>query len=153
MTDANETWTPVLNYERQYECSTLGNVRRICATHNLVPVLTHRGYGRLTLCKTNGRKTITIHRIILSSFSKENKSLEINHKDGDKTNNALDNLEWCSRSENAAHAKRTGLYEYKLNQELVDQIKLTKLETELSNRELGKVFGLSHPTIGEALKK
>lgn len=66
-------------------------------------------YG--TNISTNGiKKTITVHRAVIESFieNKEEK-LIVNHKDGNKLNNNLDNLEYCTYSENTKHAVNTGL--------------------------------------------
>lgn len=59
----------------------------------------------------NKKKTFRLHRLVLMAFQpvKNMDSLEVNHIDGDKTNNKLENLEWCTPSENQQHAFNTGL--------------------------------------------
>jgi hypothetical protein len=72
------------------------------------PVLSSKGYYYVMLSPF--RKTISVHRLIALTFLPvvENKT-EVNHIDGDKLNNRVENLEWCTRSENQFHAYRIGL--------------------------------------------
>lgn len=66
---------------------------------------TYNGY--LTVCLNNQRKKV--HRLVLQTFSNSISSLQVNHKDGDKTNNNYNNLEWCTSKENTIHAVLMGL--------------------------------------------
>ena len=89
-----------------YEASSDGRIRN-AKTGNLIKQYPHKdGYLRIQIAG----KTHTVHRIIASTFlpNTDNKP-EINHIDGIKTNNAVSNLEWCTRSENQKHAYRMGL--------------------------------------------
>lgn len=68
------------------------------------------GYCK-TMCVKDGKNTpVKIHRLVAMTFipNSENKP-EVNHKDGDKTNNRIENLEWCTRRENFDHAVANGL--------------------------------------------
>lgn len=90
---------------RNYEISTRGEFRvdgRIRA-----PYLSDRGYPRVTL----GRRSVAVHRLVAQHFiPNPHGHREVNHLDGDKKNNHIDNLEWCSRSENMKHAYSAGLH-------------------------------------------
>lgn len=69
-------------------------------------------YQIINFMKEDGKKkTFRLHRLVMMAFEPiENcESMEVNHKDGNKKNNCLSNLEWCSSSENQKHAFRTGL--------------------------------------------
>lgn len=70
----------------------------------------NKGYMQIILCKKSKHSTFKIHRLIAIAFipNPDNKR-EINHIDGNKLNNNIDNLEWCTRSENNYHASRMGL--------------------------------------------
>lgn len=70
------------------------------------------GYLRTRLTLDNGkRRNFPVHRLVLTMFSpiKNMTELQVNHKDGDKHNNSLSNLEWCTTQENIAHAVKMGL--------------------------------------------
>ena len=71
------------------------------------------GYKKVRLSNGDGsRKVFSVHRLVLETFEPNPNSdnLQVNHKDGDKTNNALSNLEWVTCKENINHGYRTGLY-------------------------------------------
>lgn len=119
-----EKWRPVLDYECLYEVSNFGRIkskdRLICNCKSesyirkgkiLKPwVNSASGYLMIGLHKNKKRKLFYMHRIVAQVFIKNlgNKG-EINHIDGNKTNNNVENLEWVTRSENQLHAIQTGL--------------------------------------------
>ena len=105
-----EVWKDVKNYEGLYQISNLGNVKRVSSRKRLKPY-NRKGYIRVALSKDNIAKHMDIHRLVAEAFipNPENKP-EINHIDGDKSNNKVSNLEWCTRKENMNHAKNTGLW-------------------------------------------
>jgi len=67
------------------------------------------GYLVTTLWYKNKSKKISVHRLVAMAWVEGDHSLSVNHKDGIKTNNSADNLEWISLSENTKHQHRTGL--------------------------------------------
>ena len=73
----------------------------------LSPAPTKKGYYRIVLQTSEGRKTFQLHLLVLMTFNPvENmENLEVNHKDGDKSNNKLENLEWMTQSENTAYSR------------------------------------------------
>lgn len=69
----------------------------------------NQGYRSVNLGRGNGNRRL-IHSLVMEAFvGPRPKGMDINHKNGDKTDNRLENLEYCSRSQNMAHAVRTGL--------------------------------------------
>jgi HNH endonuclease/NUMOD4 motif len=111
MTNVNEIWIPALNWENIYEVSNLGRVRRCIDNFIYKPRLMSSGYHYIGLRKTPGGKTknVSLHRLILSSFTGLQEGKDVNHKDGNKHNNELINLEWLTRSENIKHAIDIGI--------------------------------------------
>lgn len=114
-----EIWQDIKGYEGIYQISNLGKIKSIARdtsnvckqTRLLKPTKDRdRGYLIVTLCKNNKYKTVRVHRIVAETFipNPENKS-QVNHIDGNKLNNNVNNLEWCTASENIRHSWENGL--------------------------------------------
>jgi hypothetical protein len=104
MTNVSEIWIPCFNYENKYEVSNTGKIRKINTKRELVGHISRRGYRRVSLSKDNKNLNQTIHRLILQSFTCDMVDKVVNHKNGIKTDNRLENLEWCTISENTKHS-------------------------------------------------
>lgn len=99
------TWYDGVDLSWRFEISTLGRIRNAVTKH--IYSLHYGAGGYLQICTSicGMRKNIRIHRCVAESFIENPFNYEIvNHKDGCKQNNKLDNLEWCTRKENYAHA-------------------------------------------------
>ena len=95
-----------IGISKHYEASTDGHIRNKNTKHVLKEFAGKDGYLRTQF----DGKTQTVHRVIAKAFlAFESGKDFVNHKDGDKTNNAVENLEWCTRSENMEHAYKIGL--------------------------------------------
>ena len=118
-----EIWKDVVGYEGLYQVSNLGRVRsldhmRRCKNHEYMQkgrILKNgfdrgKAYFRICLSKNGIVEYFTIHRLVAQTFipNPENKP-QVNHKDGNKLNNNVNNLEWATVSENIQHAYNTGL--------------------------------------------
>lgn len=110
-----EIWKDIKGYEGIYQVSNLGNVKSLNFHREkkeklLKPKLTKDGYFETTLFKEGKCKFIRTHRLVAMAFIENplNKK-EINHKDGNKLNNNISNLEWVTSSENQKHAYKLGL--------------------------------------------
>lgn len=81
----------------------------------LNPATTKKGYKQVSLIDDSGNTTsYLVHQLVAKAFLDNTLGMEqVNHMDGDKSNNSKDNLEWCSNSENNKHAWNTGLYDSK----------------------------------------
>ncbi len=117
-----EEWRDIEDYEGWYQVSNFGNIRSLSRKvrgisrlgndyireTKAITLKPKRGgttdYLYVNLCKNNQVKYLSIHRLVANAFilNPENKA-EVNHKDGNKKNNLVSNLEWVTRSENLKH--------------------------------------------------
>jgi hypothetical protein len=116
--ELKETWSPVITegFENLYEVSSFGSVRKT-TTQRILKQETSAGYKRVCMSRptdvnrVNAKKHELVHRLVALVFIPNTDSTKtiVNHKDGNKSNNKIDNLEWASYKENARHAFDTGL--------------------------------------------
>ena len=120
---AVEIWKPINGYEGLYEVSNLGRVKSLARIHImpngavmkhsekiLVAVDDGKGYLRLHLSKDGKVKSFRVHRLVAQAFIQNSNDFPtVNHIDGNKKNNVMDNLEWCTQAENIAHSYSTVL--------------------------------------------
>ena len=105
-----EEWRDIEGYEDWYEISNLGRVRSIDNRKILKTNFSKDGYERVTITKDKITRNMSIHRLVAKAFIPNPYKLpQVNHIDGDKTNNNVDNLEWCTNQENHNHKMKNGL--------------------------------------------
>jgi hypothetical protein len=105
-----ERWRTVQEFP-DYEVSDFGRIRNKHTGVVLKPLI-DKGYQRVNVYRSGKLYRKSIHRLVLFAFIPNDdpeKKVQVNHIDGNKTNNNLHNLEWCTRSENITHAIKTGL--------------------------------------------
>lgn len=102
-----EIWK-IIGSSPNYEVSNFGSVRNT-KTGNILKVVTNNyGYKLVCLSNKNKKQTGYIHRLVAEAFidtDLDPKTSVVNHIDGDKSNNAIDNLEWATYSDNAFHGR------------------------------------------------
>ena len=104
----------VLDYpgvrKNYYKIDTLGNIYVIRTGKKRKPYVCKNGYLMITLSGSESKyKKVLIHRAVVNSFVGNVSGLEVNHIDGDKTNNSVENLELCDSKYNSQHALEVGL--------------------------------------------
>jgi len=114
-----EIWKDIPNYEGLYQASNLGRIKSLerfnyKGHHNLERILKQtkckNGYYYVALCKDKKVKSIPVHRLIAITFLDNSNNLPcINHIDGNKSNNKISNLEFCTYSHNNKEAYKLGL--------------------------------------------
>lgn len=153
-----EIWKKIIGFENQYEISNVGNLRSIdrLVDHykggkrlykgSIKKIrLNDKGYYRCNLKKEGKRYDFTVHRLVAIAFLEnlDNNKKIINHINGIKTDNRVENLEWCTESENVIHAVKERLIKTKLT----DNEVLDILKSNLSNRKLGDIYNVNSTII------
>jgi hypothetical protein len=165
----NEIWKPVVGCERLYSVSNLGRVRREYVSYNrtkkskMVKAKTNRGgYLFAELPHHPVKKWWTIHRLVADAFiGPAPKGLQINHKNGIKTDNAPENLEWVTAKENSADAiRRLGTwgargeksYWAKLTVKTVRKMRRLYATGRFTQKEIGERFNVVQTVAGRAIR-
>ena len=167
-----EEWKDIHDYDGFYQISNFGRVKTTGGWCGSVKrkesirsiTFTKDGYAKIRLNHKGKDKTYRVHRLVAEHFipNPENKST-VNHIDGDKTNNHVDNLEWADRSEQMIHAYKMGLKtsrvgsdnsNAKLTPEEIREIRKTyvKQSKEFGTIALGKKYGVTNRVIGLIVK-
>ena len=142
-----EIWKDIPNYEGLYQASNLGNIRSLKNRwgNRIEPRLvkqqkTKKGYKRVRLSKKNKSKTFMVHRIIYITFIKDiENGLEINHKDFNRENNKINNLEMITHTNNVRYSKAKPIIQLSLNNEYIrkwDCIRDVEKEIGIDHRQI-----------------
>lgn len=170
-----ENWKDIKGYEGLYQININGLVKSLSREINngngirkskeFITKSYDNGHGYLRVClsKNNSKKFILIHALIAIHFIENPENLPIiNHKDGNKKNNSVSNLEWCTYSHNNQHGFNTGLIKSlkgekckksKLSDIQVLEIKKMLSENKLTQKEISKKFNISSNTISSIKTK
>lgn len=165
-----EFWKSIKGYEDKYEVSNLGRVRSIdrkisytrfdgkvvvrsYKSKILRPAVNRHGYLMVVL-GFKGLNT-TVHRLVAKTFLKNNTDKKcINHIDGNKQNNFVNNLEWCSYTENMLHSMKNKLHPSgeklhlsKLNENQVLEIRSLYKDKKMNQTEISEFYGVNQSTI------
>lgn len=161
---------PIPGYEGIYEINTVGDVfvvstdfRRRKSGQTIKPSPLPDGYICVSLCKDGKTVKRSVHSLVLRTFRPtDDPSLEVNHRDGNKANNSLSNLEWMSHGDNMRHARTIPGTWKCLRGERVGGVKLTadkvreirRLQKQgLTQRDLSKMYGVSQVAIGFIVRR
>lgn len=164
-----EVWKQIEGYEGIYEISNLGNVKslsRLVNNHSgfkkqlkekiLKNHISKTGYFVTDLKNNNERKTFKIHRLIAFAFIDKVIGKEyVNHIDGNKLNNNIDNLEWCTIQENNKHAEKLGLKNDSGINNSKSKLKIEDVffirNSNLKLKELSNIYNLNESTISKII--
>lgn len=160
----SEKWEYVDGFGENYVVSSKGVIRslkrkcpskdgkfRIVPEKEISKWKNFRGYELVSLHRDGRKISIPVHRIVAQAFiqNKEKKG-EVNHKDGDKSNNNLENLEWCTRIENQHHSINVlgkhhageKHYNCKLSVDIVEKMRALFNTGLYTKTDVGKMFGV-----------
>lgn len=164
----DEYWKDIPNYEDRYQVSNYGRIRskkrKVTTSEGFTQERggdirslskNEKGYLRVTLQGDGPPKTFYVHRIVAEVFMSKSDDLHVvHHKDGDPSNNRVQNLEWVSRQENTNKAVNKGEYETgekhhrsQLTEEDVVDIRRLYYTTDFTQKELADKFGVTRSNI------
>ena len=161
--DMKEIWKDIAGYEGLYQISNMGRVKSLKNRSNhkweiVIKQSIVMGYSAVCLCKESVEKNYKVHRLVANAFIENpDGKPQVNHKDGNKQNNNVYNLEWVTAKENTEHAFMNGLAHAQRGSEnrrskTVIQIDLKTGKTiSVYNglREAERKTGVSHGNIGK----
>lgn len=154
-----EEWRDVIGYKGLYEVSSHGRVRSVRTRKAMAGCSIGRGYSGCHLSKNDEKQTCTFHALVARAFlGKRPSGKEVNHKDGNKDNNHVSNLEYVTHKENVRHAASSGLM---CSGERIPWAKLTwdnvryirANEGIITGYKLAKMFGVTDGCIYQILKR
>jgi len=157
-----ELWKPIQNFESQYEVSSLGRIRSLDRIVTYSDGRTGKLEGKIirgsllkngyiTVCLSS-KKRKYVHQIVAETFLGQSEFRQtVNHKDGNKTNNCVENIEWNTYKQNNNHARETGLNNQhgekcnlsKYSDQFIDAVRNVHKAFNPSYEELGRLFGLT----------
>lgn len=168
-----EIWKSIKGYESIYEVSSKGRVRSLDRVSRngfvktnlkgkMLSISNSERYSNVGLSKDSKTKNFKVHRLVAIAFipNPENKP-EVNHKDGNKTNNILDNLEWNTKAENQKHAFDNGLlvtgvstYNSVLTESIVLAIRrLHRINPKVNKLKISKKLNVSNSLIHNIINR
>lgn len=147
----HEIWKPACGYEGYYEVSSLGRIKSLprngtISSSKILKEHLVNGYNCPMLQKNGVKKFEKVHRLVAKAFIPNPYNLPVvNHKDGNRSNNAVENLEWCTYSENSQH----GLWVLGKNLRAVEQRSKdgALIKVWRSIKEAADELGLDRPSI------
>ena len=157
-----EVWQPIEGYEGFYEVSDHGRGRSLPNPRDLKTRILKPNsakYKQVVLCVGNKRQSFSIHRLVATHFVPGDKSLTVNHKDGNKNNNCASNLEWSTSSEQQLHAIETGLRDRSWGTGSSFKIpkaewgNIAKLCKTMTQAKVAKIYNCSQSVISKTLKR
>ena len=144
-----EEWKDVVGYEGLYQVSNFGNIKSLFRYKRQLKPVIRNGYESVKLCKNKNAKFVSVHRVVAEAFIPNPQKLPIvNHKDENKQNNCVENLEWCTNVYNINY----GNAQEKKAQKFFRSVRKFSLEGEFlkeypSIKAAAKETGLPHSSI------
>lgn len=168
-TNHTEEWRPVVGWESLYSVSSIGRVRRStdgrCRKKGALLSNGYHpdGYPLVSLYRNGQGRTKLVHGLVAEAFlGKRPKNHQVNHKDGNKANNRVANLEWVTPKQNSRHAiEQLGVQlgvlgernpSAKLNEKKVCSMRAIYARGNITQAALAKIFRVSYVTAHEVVR-
>jgi hypothetical protein len=163
-----EIWKDVKGFEGRFKISNQGRVLSINGRYNGEQILNIHvdklGYHFTTLRMAPLKRQVRVHQLVAEHFLIQPEGLHYpctNHKDGNKLNNHVDNLEWVSRKDNCTHAVDTGLHDAKgskhhnskLTESEVKEMRTLYNEYPISHRAIGVLYGVTREQARDVINR
>jgi len=148
-----EIWKDIEGYEHIYQVSNIGNIRNKKSGRILRPFINIHGYVRIPLSKDKKRKNYSVHQLVAKTFiSNPNNYDIVNHINGNKTDNRVENLEWCTIEENNNKAfenelrntKKKEILQYNTNKELIKKWNAINIASKTLNIPARSISACCH---------
>lgn len=166
-----EQWKDVVGYEGLYQVSNHGRVKTMARLHRenrpymkkerlLNPPINSAGYPQVALYKDKKGVIHSVHKLVATAFlDRKAEHQVVNHIDGNKQNNHVDNLEWCTYGHNHSHAIRTGLIvmptgERARGSKMSNEARHFMIELKsagMSSKHIGWLFGVVEGTVNDII--
>lgn len=145
MEKIKEEWRPVKGYEGLYEVCNYGLVKSLGKRKTIMKIdVSKCGYAMIHLYKNGSYKRALVHRLVAEAFIPNPDNLpQVNHKDENKLNNRVDNLEWCTASYNSLYGTKNERHREKM-------INNPKRSKPVIQKEMDGTFVKRYPSIIEA---
>ena len=160
MDEFTAIWKPIDGFEGLYSVSNEGAIYSHSKGDFKKINQRKDGYMVTTLYKDGKNKNVYLHRLVIEHFSNESPKDTVNHKDGNKANNTINNLEWATYAENNNHAITFGLNSSEHKRNKKGSIKVSQydkdgnlINTYPSMREAERQTGVTATEIGHGVRK
>ncbi len=151
-----EEWRYIPEFFGLYEASSQGRIRSLRSNTVMAHCIDPYGYPRISIKVFGTCRSRSVHRMVAAAFLGDPEGRQVNHKDANKQNNIVDNLEYVTNDENIAHGVRLGLFPKgaanaaaKLTDSLVNEIRKAYVfgSHAAGTRALARKFGMSQYAI------
>jgi hypothetical protein len=146
---AKRIWKQLKDYPN-YEINQDGIVRNISKGNLMKWIDNGKGYKSVKLYNKKGGRLCLVHRLVMTTFTEIQENKDVNHIDGNKSNNSVENLEWVTKKENMRHAHLNGLMNNKLS---IDDVRDIKKEVAIANRQTYREIGERYGVKGSIISK
>lgn len=156
--ESHEEWRAIPGFA-PFEASSLGRIRNTATNHIMAQRLTKNGYMMVLI--SAGCQKVTccyVHRLVCAAFNGAREKQDVNHVNHSRSDNRIENLEWCSRKENMAHCRRAGrtLRGERNNGAKLSEAQVIEIRAlagkGLMQKDIATIYGVGNNTISRIVR-